>query len=179
MRTSIRIVVVTALALGAVAFAAVPSGAGAPAVNTFVVEKHVSGPAPAGTTFTVEVVCESILQPHAQAPTLVEITFDADGNPTSDNSLTTPAGSECTATETDAGGAASTSFACAIVPGDTPGAECGDGGNSAAFFDVIGKTATITVTNTFAGTPTTPTTPPLQPVTPAAQAVQAAPTFTG
>jgi hypothetical protein len=38
--------------------------------------------------------------------------------------------------------------------------------------DVLGDTATITVTNTFA-------TAPIQPVTPAAQAVQAAPAFTG
>jgi hypothetical protein len=178
MRTSIRVFFVTALALGAVAFATLPSSAGVPPTNTFVVEKHVSGAVPAGTTFTVEVTCLSILAPvGAASPTV--ITIDAEGNPTSDNSVTTPAGTECTATETDDGGAASTSFACAIVPGDTPGAECGDGGNSAAFFDVIGKTATITVTNTFASTPTTPTTPPLQPVTPAARAVQAAPTFTG
>jgi hypothetical protein len=178
MRTSIRVFVVTALALGAVGLAAAPGGAGAEPINTFFVEKHVSGAVPDGTTFTVDVTCNNILAPVGAAGT-VQVTFDADGNPTSNNSITTPAGSECTATEADDGGATSTSYACQITPGGTSLAVCGDGGNSAQFLDIIGQTATITITNTFAGTPTTPTTPPLQPVTPAARAVQAAPTFTG
>jgi hypothetical protein len=178
MRTAVRIFVVAALALGAIGLSAAPGGAGALPVNTFTVVKDVTGAVPEGTTFTVEVTCESTLTPVGVAET-VQMTFDADGNPTNDNTVATPAGSECTATETDNGGAASTSYACAITPGGTGLASCGDDGRSAEFGDVVGQTATITVTNNFSGTPTPPTTPPLEPVTPAAQAVQAAPNFTG
>lgn len=181
MRNSFRILAAGAMALGAVAVVAAPSGAGAPPVNTVIVEKHVTGDVPTGTTFTVEVTCESILGAGPAAPTPVTITFDAKGDPTSANSLTTPAGSQCTATETANGGATSTSYACAMEHGPTD--EIGPpflgnctADNQATFSDVIGDTATITVTNTFA---TTPTTPPIEPITPAATAVQAAPVFTG
>jgi hypothetical protein len=178
MRNPVRLLVVAALACGGVVASAVPSVAGSPATNTFVVEKEVTGSVPADATFTVEVTCQSILGPAAAAPTPVVMTFDAEGTPTDDDRVTTPAGTECTATETDSGGAATTGYACAITPGESGLSECGDGGNSARFTDVIGDTATITVTNAFAGTPTTPTTP-IQPVTPGARAVQAAPNFTG
>jgi hypothetical protein len=181
MRNSFRILAASAMALAGVALAAVPSGAGGSPTNTVTVEKHVVGSVPTGTTFTVEVTCESILGAGAAAPTPVTITFDAKGDPTSDNSLTTSAGSQCTANETVNGGATSTAYACAMErgPSDEIGppflGNCTDD-NQATFGDVIGDSATITVTNTF---PPAPTTPPIQPITPAATAVQATPVFTG
>ncbi|HEU5307573.1 MAG TPA: hypothetical protein VFW97_09610 [Acidimicrobiia bacterium] len=179
MRQTARILVIAAFAAGAVALGAAPSGAGAPPTNSFTVVKQVTGPVPAGTTFTVEVTCESQLQPVAQAPTPTEITFDANGDPTSNNVVTAGAGMQCTANETVNGGATSTTYACSIVRGDTDQSgppflgNCGPDDNQATFGDVIGDAATITVTNTF------PPAPPIQPITPAAQAVQAAPVFTG
>jgi hypothetical protein len=179
MRSSFRILVVAAMALGVVGVAAVPGGAGLVPQNTVIIEKEVTGTVPAGTTFTVEVTCGSPLQAGAAAPIPDQvITFDATGTPTSDNSLTTSAGTECTAVETVAGGATSTTYACDMVHGTTD--QIGPpflgncvGGDTASFGDVIGDTATITVTNNF------PTAVPLTPITPAAQAVQAAPAFTG
>ena len=179
MRSTVKILVVMALALGAVALAAVPSGAGAQPTNTFTVVKHVTGPVPAGTTFTVEVTCEPLsLGALAPIPDLV-ITFDATGTPTTANSVTTSAGSRCTAVETANGTAATVAYQCAITHGSTDQigppflGNCGPDDNQATFGDVIGDAATITVTNSFV-------TPPIQePVTPAAQAVQAAPAFTG
>src|SRR4051794_19361930 len=176
MRSTVRILVVMALALGAVALAAIPSGAGATPTNTVIVEKHVTGPVPVGTTFTVEVNCESELTPVAQAPTV--ITFDATGAATSDNSVTTSAGTVCTATETEDGTAVAVAYQCTMEHGATDDeapflGNC-TGDNEATFTDVIGDTATITVTNSFATPP-----PNQQPITPVAQAVQAAPAFTG
>lgn len=175
MRNSVRLLVVSAMALGGVAAGAIPGVAGAPAINTVVVEKEVTGSVPAGTTFTVEVTCEDLLVPRAAAPTPVVVTFDADGTPTSDNSITTPGGTVCTATETENGGATSTTYACDMLHGindDEPPflGNC-TGDNEATFDRVAGDTATITVTNGFPV--------PEEPVTPVAQAVQAAPAFTG
>ena len=107
MRSTVKILVVIALALGAVALAAVPGGAGGPIGNSLTVVKHVTGPVPAGTTFTVEVTCVSQLGAGAAAPIPdMVITFDATGAPTSDNSLTVSAGKQCTVTETANGTAA-------------------------------------------------------------------------
>ncbi|HEY3673704.1 MAG TPA: hypothetical protein VGN51_22405 [Acidimicrobiia bacterium] len=179
MRSTFRILVVAAMAFGVVGVAAVPGGAGTivpQPVNTVIVEKEVTGTVPTDTVFTVAVTCGSQINPGAAAPIPDQvITFDATGTPTSDNSLTTSAGTECTAVETASGGATSTTYACDMVHGltDDEGppflGNC-VGGDTASFGDVIGDTATITVTNNF------PTAPPL---TPAAQAVQAAPAFTG
>jgi hypothetical protein len=179
MRSTFRILVVAAMALGVVGIAAVPGSAGAPPANTVIIEKEVTGTVPAGTTFTVEVFCENQLQPEAAAPLPdAAITFDATGTPTSDNILTTTAGTQCTAVENANGGATSTTYACDMVHGTTdqtgpPFLGNCEGGDTASFGDVIGDTATITVTNNF------PTAVPLTPITPAAQAVQAAPAFTG
>ncbi len=178
MRNSVRILVVTAMAFAGVIAAAVPGGAGAQPTNTFIVEKEVTGTVPVGATFTVEVTCGSILQPAAAAPVPdAVITFDATGTPTSDNSVTTSSGTECTAVETVNGGATSTTYACNIVHGvtDQDGppflGNCGPDDNQATFGDVIGDTATVTVTNNF------PTATPIP--SPVVQAIQAAPTFTG
>jgi hypothetical protein len=182
MRSTVRFLAVAAFAAAGVALSAGPSGAGLAIVsNTLIIEKTVVGDVPSGTTFTVSVSCESTLGPLAAAPTPVEVTFDSDGNPTSDNSLNVPAGQRCTATETEDGGADSVDYGCTIERGETDQTgppflgNCGPDDNQATFGDVIGDTATITVTNTFDPTPTTTTqlaqTLPL--------AIVAQPNFTG
>jgi hypothetical protein len=181
MRSSFRILVVAAMALGVVGLAAVPGGAGGLPLNEIVVKKVVTGVVPPGTTFTVRVTCEDTDSPAPAADVpvddFVDVTFDATGTPTSDNSITTGVFAVCTATETVTGGASGTTYACAIV--QAPENEIGPpfqgnctADNEVTLDDVLGDTATITVTNTFP-------TAPIQPVTPAAQAVQAAPAFTG
>jgi hypothetical protein len=175
MRNSMRILVCAVFVAGAIALSAAPSGAGAAPTNTVTVVKHVTGPVPAGTTFTVEVSCVSQLGPVAEATT--PITFDASGTPTSENTVTTSAGTVCTATETQSGTAVAIAYQCSMERGPTDDSgppflgNC-TGDNQATFGDVIGDAATITVTNSFV-------TPPTPPTTPAAQAVQAAPAFTG
>ncbi len=181
MRRTVRIMAVAAFAAAGVVLGAGPSGAGQAIVsNTLIIEKTVVGDAPSGTTFTVEVICESSLGPLAAAPTPVDVTFDSEGNPTNDNSLNVPAGQQCTATETDDGGADTVDYGCEIARGNTDQTgppflgNCGPDDNQATFGDVIGDTATITVTNTFEPTPTTTTQAPQ-----IAPAVVAQPTFTG
>lgn len=184
MRHAIRILVAALSATAAFGVLSGPAGAGLPAQNTLIIEKEVTGDVPDGTTFTVEVTCESSLGPVAQAP--VEVTFDEDGNATSENTLNVSAGQQCTATETEDGGATSVTYDCDITRGQTDQigppflGNCGPDDNQATFGDVIGDSATITVTNEFPAAPTTtaPTTTTLAPKTVPA-AVVATPTFTG
>ena len=182
MKHATRILVMAVMVTGAVTLGAAPSGAGAPVTNTVTIDKTVVGTAPAGTTFTVEVNCQSNLGPAAQAPTV--IMFDATGTPTSPNSVHPGAGMTCTATETGDGGASSVAYACAMQHGSTDQSGPPFQGNCTAdnvanFGDVIGDSATITVTNTFTPAPSTTTTTTAPPETPSAQAVQATPVFTG
>jgi hypothetical protein len=181
MRNSFRILVVTAMALGAVAFAAVPGGAGAILkVNKVTVVKVVDGPVTADTTFTVGVDCTQLGLSGTAGPTAAQhtdITFDSTGQPTSNDTVSVGAGVACTATETVNGGATSTTYACEMEhdssdPGTPFQGNC-TADNAARFNDVLGDTATITVTNTFP----TPTPKPIEP--PVVQAIQATPTFTG
>jgi hypothetical protein len=177
MRYAVRILVVAA-AVAAVVGGAIPGSAGAASDNTVLIKKDVSGDPAPGTTFTVEVHCESVLGAGAAAlPFTLEVTFDEEGVPTNGASIVAPAGSRCTATETADGGASSTAYACSMkrsVSDDEPPflGNC-TGDNQATFGDVVGDTATITVSNTFPLGQSPP------PITPVAEAVQAAPTFTG
>jgi hypothetical protein len=174
MRTALRIMFVAALTGGAIGAAAAPGGAGAVITNTVTIVKEVVGTPPVGTTFSVQVDCGGALPP--------PVTFDANGNLLSATATFHPGPtSTCTVTETASGGASSVGYGC-VSAGNGPNGSDPDGSlvdctsdNVVHFTDVIGDSATITVTNTFVPTPTT-TTPP---TTPAPQAVQAAPTFTG
>jgi hypothetical protein len=178
MRHTARILVVAAFAAGVVALGVAPSGAGVEPGNTFTVEKQVTGPVPAGTVFTVEVTCGSTQPGVEQADEPVVMTFAANGDPIDENLVHVGAGQQCTANETDNGGAVSTTYSCGIVRGETDGegppflGNCGPADGQATFGDVIGDSATITVSNTFDAAP-------IEPITPAAEAVQAAPVFTG
>ncbi len=176
MRNTTRCLVAVASVAAAAALSALPAGAGGPVTNSVTIDKAVDGLVPAGTTFTVEVTCSSILSPGSLAPTPTVITFDATGSPTSNNVVNAAAGQQCTADETVDGGAAAVDYACEITRGGTdqtpPFLGNCTGDNEVTFTDVIGDDATITVTNTFPM-------PTPEPVIPAATAVQAPPTFTG
>lgn len=179
MRNLIRLVLVGACVAGTVAATAAGAGAGAILrVNRVTVVKVVDGPVAPGTTFTVHITCDNALSGGVGASALVDqdITFGSDGQPTSPDTVAVGAGVACTTTETLNGGATSTTYACEIARDQSDQgtlASCGVDAKTVEFGDVLGDTATITVTNHF------PAAPPIQPVTPAAQAVQAAPAFTG
>ena len=183
MRSASRIVFVAAIAVGVVAATAVPGGAGGGPVsphNTLTIVKEVVGTAPTGTTFTVQVNCVNGLG--VGATNIPTVTFDATGTPsTPESAVFTPgATSTCTVTETVDGGASSVGYACVSAGNDLTDkngtlVDC-TADNVVHFTDVLGDSATITVTNTFVAPPTSTTSPPVPPVT---QAVKVAPTFTG
>jgi hypothetical protein len=175
MRSTGRFLFVIAAVGAAVAVMAVPSGAGAPGANTVTIVKEVVGTAPVGTTFTVQVDCQSNLLT-STAALIPTVTFDATGTATSPDTVNVPAGQVCTITETANGGATTVGYACDIVRGETdqigpPFLGNCTGDNVVTFTDVIGDAATVTVTNTFVA--------PTPPAPPVAQALQVAPTFTG
>jgi Domain of unknown function (DUF5979) len=175
MRSTGRLLFVAVAVCGIVGMGAVPSGAGISG-NTITVVKLVVGTAPAGTTFDVAVNCQSNLGPGSADIPVAH--FDANGDPTSPNDFTIPAGQTCTITETENGGATSTTYGCNMVWGDTDLilphlGNCVPGnGNVVSFTDVIGDHATVTVTNTFVQPAPPPPPPPPPPI-------EVAPAFTG
>ena len=179
MRNGLRISVAAAFAAVALGTSALGAGAGVvttPRTNTVTVLKVVNGTAPADTTFTVALTCES---DGLGTEATVDITFDATGQPTSADSVDDlGAGTECAATETVNGGASSTTYACAITRGSTDPGPVFQGNCTAddtvTFGDVLGDDGVITVTNTFSAP-----VPPVPPAPPVAQAVAVTPTFTG
>ena len=164
-----------------------PDDSGGPAAVgslQLTVDKVVDGTAPAGTTFTVTVVCtdDVIADPNAPSGFVdsATIVFDAVGTPQGPNTFTVaylvPSGT-CTVTETDAGEADSTTYECRetlAFPGAT--VRCGATGptsDPAQFqygFTVNNfEPLNVTVTNGF--DPEAPA--------PAADVVAAQPSFTG
>ena len=132
---------------------------------TLVVNKVVTGSVPAGTTFTVGVSCAEIaagnagatgsttsttngvVTPQTAPPSPVTMTFNAQGDPTSSNSITLSTGEECTVTETATGGAASVSYGCVSTTVDLA---CESNQEVRQIpDDETSGTATVTVTNTF------------------------------
>lgn len=194
-----RSFVVAALALVAVPFTAVGSGAQQAPDLTITVKKVVVGP---GSPSSVTADC--VGNEAATGLVNVVLNFDAQGNPTTsvpsgsgfqivDGAWvaqgTNGGGGQCDFTETATGGAATTSWTCAYdfdpveVPQATqieqPGcaAAAGDGiGPVHVVYpgdqDVLDQASTVTFTNTYV--PLTP----IQPITQAAQIV-AQPAFTG
>ena len=197
---SLRKLLVTT-AVSGLAFGAMAANASAGEVPSLAaplqILKTVSGPVPAGTTFTVNVHCpDGNIDTGADEATATitdtdaTVTFDAAGQPTSPDIIGFDNEGTCTVTETGSGGAASVSYACAgtIPPvdvikgfGDQPTSQaevptdpCSAAGPQAEPISVFivdeSQEAAVTVHNTFAD----PTPPP----TPAAQVV-AQPAFTG
>jgi hypothetical protein len=152
---------------------AIPAGAGPGVIsdNMVTIKKTVVGAVPAGTTFTVHVVCQITIGKHL--PTTRDVIFDATGTATSGNAVIgTTDFEECTATETVTGGAIKVGFDCTSTSDD---AECDTTATSATveFIDVSEQSAIITVTNTFPAPVV-----PVAPIVPAAEVV-VAPAFTG
>jgi hypothetical protein len=173
MRTKlISIVVGGSALLGLAGAGMVPRIAGAQVQeNHITIVKVVDGVTPpAGTTFTVQLDCQP-----AGGGGRPTVTFDATGKPTSTATLPAGPGQTCVVTETDRGGARNLAYTCAVTPGDTDPngtlATCtGTEGNTVHFGDVVGDSATITVTNSFGGP---------APAGPVTEPIQATPVFTG
>ena len=152
----------------AVAFSGlVPSPAqGGERGNVINVTKVVEGDVPAGTTFTIEVTCNS-----DGGTDVTPLVFDAAGGT---QTVTAPTIGDCSAEETDDGGAITVTYACRI---DDPGNQNEPStcqGDRTVQIDARETEATITVTNTFAaedvGSDDVATEPDV---------VAATPTFTG
>jgi hypothetical protein len=122
-----RIIRISVLALGAaaLAFAVVAPGASAGILGEaapLTIVKTVSGPVPAGTTFTATIQCVPDPAPEAadgiidngteEGTDVATVTFDATGQPTSPDTVSFNGPGTCTVTETGNGGAASTTYAC-------------------------------------------------------------------
>lgn len=190
MFPSLRKVLVTA-AVGGLAFGAMASNAGAgvqQGTAPLTILKTVSGPVPAGTTFTAVVQCDDpIIWDGEDGLSSATVTFDAAGQPTSADTITFGDPGSCTVTETVNGGASSTTYSCVgeVNTDEVPAPE-GSGFRAAAVLppdpicptagpqstpitvniEFEAQTATVTIANTFV------------PVTPS-PAVVIQPAFTG
>jgi hypothetical protein len=185
VRTKIGMTVLAVLLTGA-GFGLLPrADAVQVSTNTFTVEKVVVGPVPAGTVFEVTVQCTGDPNdaPSEGIPASV-FQFDENGDPIGANSLQTGLFVSCTATETDDGGAASVSYACAVAnPPRSPADEQAEGNSQVQCVDdqtvhygeVVGGEGTITVTNTFEAAPP----PDVEPDDVVPDVVNASPSFTG
>ena len=153
------------------------------------VAKTVSGPVPEGTTFTASLECDDdIIIDGNDFTDSVEVTFDATGQPTSPDTFGLDDPGSCTVTETDDGGASSTTYECeSVAPVNDearieqvePG--CSDAGPVSdpitVNIEVEEQQATMTINNTFVAPTTTTTT--VAPAPQAAPAVVAQARFTG
>ena len=74
--------------------------------------------------------------------------FDETGAPVTANELLIAADGTCTVTETDAGGAVSTSYACDTAP-DAAASPCDPNGRQVTFASETRPHATVTITNVF------------------------------
>jgi hypothetical protein len=116
---------VLALGVSALAFAVLAPGAGAgirEEAAPLTIVKEVTAAFPAGTTFTATIECVPD-ELEAGAAGIIDdgteggadsavVTFGADGQPTSPDTITFDGPGVCTVTETANGGATSTTYAC-------------------------------------------------------------------
>jgi hypothetical protein len=202
MRRIARLSVLT-LGAGALAFGVLAPGAGAGIREAapLTIVKTVTGPVPAGTTFTATLSCVpseveagagGMIQNGGEGTNEATVTFGADGQPTTADTFFFNGPGACTVTETANGGATSTTYACEgavpdegddeLEPADGVGAfqelpldepVCPAAGPQAAPITVNIIAPDQSATVTIANTFV-----PLQPIQPAAQVV-AQPAFTG
>ena len=173
---------VAAIALAVVGFALL-SPADAQTGNTFTVVKVVEGPVPDGAVFEVEVTCEPEINKAPEGGGVSEtVTFDQDGNPTSNNTFNVGLFETCTAVETVTNGAV-VSYSCeASAPVGAPADEgqsqiqCVDD-QTVYYGEIVDAQGTITVTNTFEELPPPP--PDVEPDDVVPDVVNASPSFTG
>jgi hypothetical protein len=177
-----------AVGLSAVGFTQVASAGLEPiGAAPLTIVKTVSGPVPAGTTFTATIECDDTIIDTGEDPTdEATVTFDASGQPTSADTFTFNDPGQCTVTETATGGAATTTYACAgTVPVDSEGVGgaaivepdepiCPAAGPQVGPITVNivfeEQTATATIANTFVAAPLQPQVAPQ---------IVAQPAFTG
>jgi hypothetical protein len=164
------------------------AGLGGGLAAPLTVIKVVDGVAPAGTTFTATIHCDSaIIDDGDEGADTTTVTFDATGQPTSADTIGFGGPGVCTVTETVSGGAKTVAYACEGVQGtidDEPIKESFGGPSTSDVLPPVCATtgpvdpievnisepdqsATVTITNTFAAE-----------IKPAAQIV-AQPAFTG
>jgi hypothetical protein len=154
------------------------------------VVKTVSGPVPAGTTFTATIQCsDDIIFTGDGSTDEATVTFDEKGQPTSPDTVTFDDPGECAVTETVNGGATSTTYTCeGSAPVDEPEKQGEFSASQAEEPEVVcalvnadgvevnifseGQQGTVTIHNTFAEPA------PQSAPQPAAQVV-AQPAFTG
>jgi hypothetical protein len=188
-------------AIGALALVATAPGAGAgirEEAAPLTIVKSVTSPFPAGTTFTATISCtpseeeadaaEGIIDDGGDGTDVATVTFGADGQPTSPDTVSFDGPGVCTITETANGGATSTTYACVgtlpepddeitptdgvdafqEVPIDQPVCPSAGPQSSPITVNIIDpdQTATVTITNT----------PPAAQVAPQ---IVAQPAFTG
>jgi hypothetical protein len=111
--------------VGALALVTTAPGAGAgieEVAAPLTVVKTVSGPVPAGTTFTATIQCNDdiILVQGGESTDHATVTFGADGQPTSPDTVSFVDAGTCTVTETANGGAATTTYECEGSVPETP-----------------------------------------------------------
>ena len=165
---------VFAVAAVAVALLAPAAVAGAPALDApLTVAKVVDGVAPAGTTFAATIQCsEDIIEVGEGETDVATVTFDALGQPTSQDTFGFDGPGLCNVTETTTGEADSVAYACEGVQGtideeeevpieesfDVDGAAvvlppvCGTSGPAGPITVNISaedQSALVTITNTF------------------------------
>ncbi len=176
----------TALAIG---LSVVAAGAGVVPIGAapLTIVKTVSGPVPAGTTFTATIACDDdIIVDGGSGTDTATVDFAADGQPTTPDTLNFEGPGSCTVTESATGGAATTTYACeGTVPAEeVPAPEggfsaqqveepiCPSAGPQAQPISVNiefeDQTATVTIANTF-----------VEPTPQPAAEVVAQPAFTG
>jgi hypothetical protein len=133
MRRFTRLTVLT-LGAGALAFGVLAPGAGAGIRQDsapLTIVKTVSGPVPAGTTFTATLQCTpselsasspgdgGMINDGGEGTNTATVTFGANGQPTSPDTFFFYRPGTCTVTETVSGGASSTTYACdGTIPDD-------------------------------------------------------------
>jgi hypothetical protein len=180
-------VAVSVAALAVFVLAGTAAGGPTPVTNQLTIVKTVDGPVSLDTTFTVSIDCTNDVIDDGDGGTdTATVEFDSTGQPTTPDviDLVFDVQGTCTVTETEDGGAASTTFECeggATVAPAAVAPVCPEAGPVEDDI-VVNKSfpaidATVTVHNTFVATPTT-TAPPTPGPQPAAQVV-AKPTFTG
>jgi hypothetical protein len=111
------------------------------ASSTVIITKHVVGIAPTGTIFTVRYVCQGPGGPEDHFTGT--ISYDATGMPSANNSFTAAAGTRCTISEIEAGGATGVTWSCSESP---VGSACGDPANEFTVGDA-GQSIDVVVTN--------------------------------
>ena len=109
-----------------------------PTCNVLTVEKHVQGAAPEGATFMAHTQCTT--------GESADVQFDAAGTPFTSNEVLVAGGGRCTVTETEAGGAITTSYACTAEAAPSP---CDPDGRQVTFGTDTEQDATVTITNVF------------------------------